>query len=179
MNHLFPSGVNPATGERAIRSEVYEVLTTMKVPMNTADVQALLPHHDFTRVNGALRGLVHNPDAYPHVHRIKRGTYLFDPKRTTVWTTYPQMARRRRVNGKLVTVNRKKEVAEAVTQQIMEDIMEKSVPTPTITPAPTSEVGCGFTDKYPVVTTEGKVVPQDEQVLLRDSDGRFWLAKRV
>ena len=193
-DHLFKPGENPTTGERAIRSQVYEVITTFPQQSLTAiDIQGLMPEFKLSAVNAALRGLIHNPTNYPHMHRVGRGEYMYDPTRSTIWATFPQMARRRKVNGKIVPVNR-------LNQKPGKTVKPRLVmPTPNVAPVQQAPVQQApvvpvqqaqtvltvqvagvskFVDMMPVFTNEGPV-SMDKQVLLRDTDGNFWHASRI
>lgn len=184
MSQMFPAGINPVTGERAVRSKVYEVLSTMAVPMTSAEIQALLPEYTVIAVNGALRGLIHSPEAYPHVHRIRRGVYQYDPKRATSWVTFPQMARRRKVGNKVVPVNRVMK-ATATTDKVVEafvaevPVQTTDVDVQAVRQAVT-EQAVTFVQQVPVFDREqGKFLPMTNEMLLRDSLGGYWVAKRV
>lgn len=179
-DNLFKSGQHPLTGDKAMRATVYELLQQIKgVPFRPCDITSLMPNDNPDTVASALRGLAKNPDAYPGVHRIGRGQYLFDPSKAQQWMTFPHMARRKRVGKRVVAVNRKKAAAEKVNP-VMEAFAKAEARTQAeAVIADVQRLG-SFVEVLPVFDhASGKFMPTTDAVLLRDDENRLWTATRL
>lgn len=188
--NLFKSGQHPMTGEKAMRATVYELLQQIKgVEFSPIDIVGLIPTAKQESVASALRGLSKNPDAYPGVHRLSRGRYIFDPTKAQEWMTFPNMARRRRVGKRVVAVNRKKGTA-VKTNPVMEALAKAEARDQAVSVISDSQhqvtpmEGLQRLGQFVEVVAmfdraAGKFIPMDEAVLLRDDKGGYWHATRV
>lgn len=184
--NLFQTGVHPMTGEKAIRTSVYELLKQIEgVEFSPHDIVGLVPSVDPNKVKDALRGLVQNPSVYPGVHRVGRGRYLFDPSRPQEWMTFPNMARRRKVGNRVVRVAstkpskavKKNPVTEALANKVEARVVAVQQAEAIIADA--QRLG-QFVEVIAMFDrSTGKFLPMNEAVLLRDEDGCFWQATKV
>lgn len=184
--NLYQTGINPMTGEKAIRASVYELLQQIVgVEFSPHDIVGLIPSTDASRVADALRGLIHNPAAYPGVHRIGRGRYVYDPSRPQQWMTFPNMARRRRVGKRVMPVapvkaaktTKVNPVKAALAGKVVEKA-QASIQAEAIL-AEAQQLG-QFVEIMAVFdSSTGKFLPTDSVVLLRDDKGCYWQATKV
>lgn len=178
----YQTGVHPQTGEKAIRATVYELLKQIEgVEFSPQDLVGMIPSIDDSKVADALRGLVHNSNAYPGVHRVGHGRYLFDPNRPQQWMMFPNMARRRRVGKRVVKINTKrtgKTVKANPVKEALASKVEARVQAEAII-ADAQRLG-QFVEVVAVFdSSTGKFLSMDEAVLLRDDKGCYWQATKV
>jgi hypothetical protein len=143
------------------------LVTFAKTKLSTEDVYRLLPEYDRDAIRSALRDLKKNPAAYPHISRTERGCYVYDPNKSAAWMTFPTHNRYSKKAVKIKPVKAAApqavevaQVAEAKAERILSDVTN-------------------FVEMLPVYDREQGLLSMDEQVLLRDSQGRFWHAERV
>lgn len=194
----FKTGIDPTTGEAALRTRIYEVLKTFpKTRLRPADIADFIKDADTAKVANALHQLI-LPSAlqrYPHIHRVERGVYLYDPDMAQTVVHFPSMSkaqrkaqRRRRARVKQVGVKQTSITQTGIAQPDIAVVADATVTaaTPSLVlppkgthPSNTSTVA-DFVASFPVFSEQaGTFLSTDEVVMLRDSQGRNWIAKRV
>lgn len=160
----FKAGTNPATGDAAIRTVVYEAIKQFpRQRLTMTELHQLLPEYTPGIIRGALRGFRINHQQYPHVHRLARGVYMFDDSRSASWVTYPSHGNKRK--SRTVTISTSTpvpptpKVAHVQAQQVLSGAVEFVARTP--------------------IFQDGKFLSMDDEVLLQDANGGFWHARRV
>lgn len=182
MSKPFEAGVNPTSGEQALRSRVYEALKMFPHQVVTPrDMYQMMPEFGHRRIQSAMLGLCETPQAYPGVHRIGRGSYMFDPSRTASWMTFPNVSKANRHKANRRSAAAKKfPVLQTSTVQV--------APVKAVAPVKVVEQAKAVVAEATMVSSfvavlpvfdNGKMCPMDKEVLLRDADGNFWHATRV
>lgn len=189
MTKPFEAGVNPMSGEQALRSRVYEALKMFPHQVVTPrDMFQMMPEFGHRRIQSAMLGLCETPQAYPGVHRIGRGSYMFDPSRTASWVTFPNVskANRKSHNRRALAAAKKFPVLQTSTVQAAP--IKQAAPVKAVAPVKVVEQAKAVVAEATMVSSfvavlpvfdNGKMCPMDKEVLLRDADGNFWHATRV
>lgn len=189
----FKAGIDPNTGEAALRVRIYEVLKTFpKTRLRPADIADFVKDSDAAKIANALHQLILPASLakYPHIHRVERGVYMYDSDMAQTVVHFPSMSkaqrkaqRRRRARSKQTGIQpsrvAKSDIAVVADATVTAATPSLVLPPKDSHPSNTSTVA-DFVASFPVFSEQaGTFLSTDEVVMLRDSQGRTWLAKRV
>ena len=163
----FTTGINPQNGGPSYRSMVYEAMVALPNTVITpSDMVSLFPNHKAQAIKDALADIILYPSQYPGLHRIALSQYKYDPTTPSVISKFPNMGRKSKGKRKTITI------PLAPTQ---------TAPKPEVAPATASTDGVPtFSTILPIFDrTSGSMVSTSNEVMLVDTEGRYWHAKRV
>lgn len=171
----FVTGINPQTGGPSYRSMVYEAMVALpNTIIRPIDMVTLFPEHKAQAIKDALADIILFPEQYPGLHRVGLGQYKYDPSTPSVITKFPNMGRKSKGRRKVT-------VASAPLAPVpQEKVFSAKQNTPVKQDAPVKQDTPTFTATMPIFDrSSGAMVSTDNEVMLVDSQGRYWHAKRV
>lgn len=176
---MYLPGINPKTGEVALRTRVYEVLKTFpRTNLSASDITELIPEANNRQVTCALQQIVKGDGMknYPHIHRPRRGLYRYDNTIAPSVMVFPAMSSAQR---KVAKNKGRRNHDILVASQATVTSSTPAIVAPEVL-APRHELIHNFVASFPVFSEQlGDFLPTDQVVMLRDSEGRTWLAKRI